>query len=296
MNRIVIIGLGLIGGSLAAACQRFFPGAKIVGVTRNPRALAFAKRKGWIDEGYRRLEDAFKNVGAGLVPALSLTGRTQGPPLHLIILCTPVDTLKNFLLRLDRIAPAGTVVTDTGSVKGSIVRWADRQRWKRIQFVGSHPMAGSHRRGIDAVDPALFRQALTLVTPARRTPSSALQTVNRFWKKISGRVISLSPEQHDRFTAEVSHLPHFLASWLVASVSPEAIRFATTGFLDTTRVAEGSPEIWEPIFRENRRELLRALEKFEATLRRAKRILQRKEISKLRRALQQVQRRRSRLE
>ena len=155
-DRIVIVGLGLIGGSLAAACRKKFPRAEIIGITRNKSALNKAKKRGWIDEGFQKLDHAF--VGARLTRLYRTRGRVapsgaMNDAPTFVILCTPVDTFKNYLRRLDPIAPAGTVVTDAGSVKGFLVRWAGRRKWKRIQFVGAHPMAGSHERGIDAADP-----------------------------------------------------------------------------------------------------------------------------------------------
>ena len=282
---IVIVGLGLIGGSLAAACQKKFPRARIVGVTRNPSALRLAKKKKWIDEGY-------KNVGAA---------RRVAPTI--VILCTPVDTFKTLLKQIDRIAPSGTLVTDAGSVKGFIVRWANRQKWRRIQYVGAHPMAGSHERGIEHARADLFESALTFVTPDRRggvTPpltskgrgNRARTVVINFWKKISGRVAVISPQKHDRITAEISHLPHVLASLLVNVPSHEALSFAASGFLDTTRVAMGEPNLWVPIVQENRMELIRAIGRFEKNLKNLSRILKQKKFRLLHPIFQASQRRR----
>lgn len=275
MKRIVVIGLGLIGGSLAAAAKKKFPRARIIGVTRNKAALASAKRKGWIHEGFTDLKKAFSNHDHAI-----------------IILCTPVDTLKNYLLKLDRLAPSGTVVTDAGSVKGFLARWAERQKWRSIQFVGAHPMAGSHERGIRHARPDLFNQALTFVTPGRK----GTQTVVNFWRKICRRVVLISPKSHDRITAEISHLPHLIAFLLVENVSPSSLRFAASGFLDTTRVAQADPDIWLPIFAENKKELLRTLHHFESRLKNMRKILQGKELAKLRGVLVRAQRRRRKIE
>lgn len=274
--RILIVGLGLIGGSLAACCRKKFPGSRIIGVTRNRAALNFAKRKGWIHEGYRDVESVFKNIGA----------THASPPL--VALCTPVDTLKNFLLRLDRIAPKGTVVTDAGSVKEFICRWAKNRRWRNLVYGGAHPMAGSHRQGIQNADPGLFRGSLTFVCPGPRR-------VLDFWKKISSKVVVISPREHDRVTAEISHLPHFLAAALVQNVSKSAWPFASTGFRDTTRIAQGPPDIWAPIFLGNRKALGRALAGFETRLRRLKKILQKGNPELLRRTLLTAQMRRTRM-
>jgi len=213
----------------------------------------------------------------------------------LVVLCTPVDTLKEGLQRLDRLAPPGTVVTDTGSVKGFLVRWAERKKWRRIEFVGAHPMAGSHERGIEHAGPHLFEEALTFVTPGRRVSAKALRLVTGFWKKISGRIAVVSAEEHDRITAEISHLPHFLAACLTASVSSKSLPFASSGFLDTTRIAQANPSLWVPIFVENQKELFRALHRFERALEKMKKILKRQDLARLKQMFISVAKRRTRL-
>lgn len=277
LKRIAVVGLGLIGGSLAAACRRAFPGARIVGVSRSGIALARARAKRWIHEGTKDLKEGIDGA-------------------DLVILCTPVDTLKSLLLQIDRSVASKVVVTDAGSVKGFLVRWADRRRWKRVSFVGAHPMAGSHLRGIHAAEPDLFEEAFTFVTPGRRTSRGELRLVKSFWSKISRRVVVVSPERHDELTAEISHLPHLLAALLVASSRQASLRFAAPGFLDTTRLAQGEPGLWVPIFLENRTELFRTVKHFQETLRRTVGVLRRGNAQALGRLLRECQRRRAALE
>lgn len=277
----------MIGGSLAGACRKAFPRSRIVGVSRSRDALAKAKKKGWIHEGYRNLNQAF-------TPSpfpLPLKGERVGVR-GIVILCTPVDTLKDFLKLLDRVAPQGTIVTDTGSVKGFLVRWADCQRWRRLHFVGAHPMAGSHERGIDHARPDLFGHALTLVTPGCHPSPKALRAVVNFWKLVSNQVVVISPKKHDRITAEISHFPHLIAALVVAGASERALPFASSGFLDTTRVAQASPKLWIPIIRENQKEILRAFHHFEGSLGELKGILKKGNFRRLMQALRRSQRRR----
>lgn len=273
-KRIVIVGLGLIGGSLARASRKAFPRARIVGVTRSRAALAKAKKKGWIHEGFTDLKRAFERTAP------------------LVVLCTPVDTLKNFLIRLDSVAPKGTIVTDAGSVKGFLVRWADRKRWRRIEFVGAHPMAGSHERGIEHARSDLFQRALTFVTPGKSHSAYVFRTVLGFWKQLSRRVVVISAEKHDEVTSHISHLPHLAASALVAGVPAKDLSFAASGFLDTTRVAASDPDLWVPIFLENRGPLFRSLRHFEARLDALSKILKRGDRGRLRTFLRASQRRR----
>jgi prephenate dehydrogenase len=277
LRQITIVGLGLIGGSLAARCRKTFPKTRIVGVTRNRQALLKAKKERWIHEGTTDLKRGLQSA-------------------ELVVLCTPVDTLKDLLKRIERRATGEIVVTDAGSVKGFLVRWADRQRWRHVRFVGAHPLAGSHERGINAAHPRLFDHSLTFVTPGRAVSPQALRQVKRFWSKISHRVVVTSPEKHDEVTAQISHFPHLLASLLVAGTAPGALPFAASGFLDTTRIAQGDPRLWTPIFNENRRELLRALDRFGFHLSRARRMIQKGSAKTLQQFLRQVQRRRAALE
>ncbi|MFA7002300.1 MAG: prephenate dehydrogenase/arogenate dehydrogenase family protein, partial [Candidatus Omnitrophota bacterium] len=124
---VAIIGLGLMGGSLAAAVRRKIPKVRVLGISRNRAALRDALRKGWVHEAARTLE-------AGI------------PRADFVVLCTPVDTLRASLAKIDRWAKKGTVVTDVGSVKGDVLRWTPKTGFRNIRFIGAHPMAGSHAR------------------------------------------------------------------------------------------------------------------------------------------------------
>ena len=190
-----------------------------------------------------------------------------------------------------------------GRVKGFLVHWAEKRKWRRIHFVGAHPMAGSHEQGIRNANPDLFKGSTTFVTPAntkrgqspKKGTAPFLHAVLKFWKQISSRVVVLSAEEHDRITAEISHLPHFLASVLVTSVSEKALPFASTGFLDTTRVAQGAGELWVPILLGNQREIFRALAGFETRLAEFKKILARKDGRRLLQLLKRAGVRRKRI-
>ncbi len=291
-SNIVIIGLGLIGGSLAARCRKAFPHAKIMGVTRNKSALQKAKKRGWIHEGFQDLRFFPPKADPPLAGGHSLRPQNDA----IVILCTPVDTFKNLLLQLERFAPTGTMVTDAGSVKGFLAEWADSKRWRRIQFVGAHPMAGSHEKGLDAARPSLFDRALIFITPGKRVSPQAFKKVKKFWGKISKRTLVISPELHDRLTAEISHFPHLLAALLVTSASSKALGVAASGFLDTTRIAQGDADLWTPILLENRKEMTRVLKNFERGLKRVQKILQGNDSSGLRGLLKRAQTRRISLE
>lgn len=248
LKTITIIGLGLMGGSLAAACRKKFPGSRVIGISRDPQALRISKKKKWIHDG-------FVNLKEGVAQA------------DLIIICTPVDTLKSMVLKVDAAAKKGAVVTDVGSVKGEIVSWASCRRFKNIQFVGAHPMTGSHERGIAVARPDLYERGFTFVIRSRGISSQAFAAVKAFWKKLSPRVVETTAEEHDQITGEISHLPHLSAVCLALTPADKSFRHAGPGFSDATRIAQGHPSIWVPIFMTNRRAVMAALSRFEAHLR-----------------------------
>ncbi len=275
-KNITIVGLGLMGGSLAAACRKKFPSARITGVSRNKAALRLALRKKWIHQASNHMEDVCRAA-------------------DLIVLCTPVDTLQPFLLRLDRAAKKGALVTDVGSVKGEICGWAQKKKWKNIRFVGAHPMAGSHERGIEAASAALYQSGFTFVVRGAGAHAAAFSAVKNFWKKISGKIVVTSASEHDRAVAEISHLPHALASCLVDAVPESSLKFAARGFMDSTRIAQGDASIWTPIFLSNRKAVIQALETFEKRLGSLKLMLRTRRTLPLREFLKRTARKRGNL-
>ncbi len=261
-RQIAIIGLGLMGGSLAAACRRHFPRSRLIGISRKSSALQFARRKKWIHEG-------FTQVSQGVNAA------------DLVILCTPVDTLMSYLELLDRHCRPGTLVTDVGSVKARLFSQVARRHWHNIRFVSAHPMVGSHERSIAAARPNLYEHGYTFVIRSAKTNAKAWGSIRQFWKKISGRVISLSPPEHDRLVAQISHLPHLLAVCLILALPKKVLAYAGSGFRDTTRIAQGHPSIWLPILMQNRAELLKSVRLLERSLSRARQAFDRNQVKKI---------------
>jgi prephenate dehydrogenase len=162
----------------------------------------------------------------------------------------------------------GAIVTDVGSVKGSVVRDLENLVSRAgAHFVGSHPMAGAEKMGVAWARPNLFDGAVSIVTPTVKSNRSALKKVKALWKSVGGRVMKLSPEKHDELVSRTSHLPHVVAATLANVVlggkpSPQQGALCANGFRDTTRIASGSPEMWRDIAMANRRNLALALEMF----------------------------------
>ncbi len=275
-NKITIVGLGLMGGSLAAACRKKFPRAEITGVSRNAAALRTALRNKWIHRASRG----------------DLSGVCFA---DLVILCTPVDSLKNLLKVIDLAARRGTLVTDVGSVKGEVCDWAAKQKWKNIRFVGAHPMTGSHERGIRAAEPRIYDSGFTFVVKSKGVSPAAFAAVKGFWQKISRKVVVIDAKRHDRAVAEISHLPHALASCLVEAVPQASLKFAASGFRDSTRVAQGDASIWLPIFLSNRSAVISAVESLEKMISGFKSLLRARRVPALREFLKRTARKRANL-
>jgi prephenate dehydrogenase len=249
-NRITILGVGLIGASFALALKKNGLCGTITGYGRNRENLQRAKERNIIDSFESDPVAACKDA-------------------DLIMLATPVGT---FLELAKAIAPAlkkGTVLTDVGSVKGALVRAAEKIMPKDVYYIGGHPIAGSDRSGIDSANPELFRDAKCILTPTEKSNSDALEKIQNLWKALGSEIVILSPEEHDRIYASVSHLPHMIAYAMVntvADIDSSYLDFSGKGFMDTTRIASSSEELWNDICLLNRDNLFEALAVFQKNL------------------------------
>jgi prephenate dehydrogenase len=193
----------------------------------------------------------------------------------LILLCTPVGVFESLITEMQDSAAASAVISDVGSTKRSVVRMGEERFGGR--FVGSHPMAGSEKRGVEFARADLYQNALCILTPTSKTDPAALEMVEQFWKSLGMRLWQLSPDKHDRLLADVSHLPHALAAAVVAMQSEEALPLAGKGFLDATRIAGGDGALWRDILLDNRDNLKQSLGKFKKQLEELERFLDRSE-------------------
>jgi prephenate dehydrogenase len=253
LRTIGLVGVGLIGGSFAAALKRAGTGARIRGFDRDAQALQRAAQLGVIDEAADSPSDAAR--GADLV-IVAVPVRAIGPVLHDIALSLSPDA----------------VVTDVGSTKTEVVREARAELRERFpRFVPAHPIAGREASGVDAAIPDLFKGARVVVTPLPETSEDAVALVRQCWEAVGGKVATLSPEAHDRIFAAVSHLPHVLSFALVSELAArpdgsELFGFAAGGFRDFTRIAASSPEMWRDIALQNRAALLAEIDRYSAQL------------------------------
>jgi prephenate dehydrogenase len=251
IERLAVVGVGLLGGSVARAARVRGLARRIVGVGREPARLVAAVRDGTLDAATADLGDAVCEA-------------------DVVVLAAPVLVNEVLLARVWSLVPDGAVVTDVGSTKRGIVTAAERLATERpVAFVGSHPMAGSERSGYEAARDDLLQGALVIVTPTEATQAGALKRVTELWERCGARVTTLDPETHDRAVAAVSHLPQVVARALVDAVArfePAALDVAGRGFRDTTRIAASDPVVWREILVANRDAVIASLGAFRAAL------------------------------
>jgi prephenate dehydrogenase len=254
-EQITIVGVGLIGGSVALAAKaRGFTG-RVVGVGRDETNLRIASELGLIDSYTTDLTDAVRAAS-------------------LVVFCTPVDQIAGQAVAVAAACRPGTILTDTGSTKGMIVRRLDRELPAGVHFVGSHPLAGSEKTGPRHARADLFENRVTVVTPTVATDAAACEAVKALWTALGCRVVTLTPEDHDDALALTSHLPHAAAAALARVTPPDLLELTAGGFRDTTRIAAGDPNLWGAIFQSNRDAVLGALVQFSARLAEFRRLLE----------------------
>jgi prephenate dehydrogenase len=273
-QRLAIVGVGLLGGSVAKAARARGVARQLVGIGRAASRLEPALRDGTLDH-------VTTDLAEGLCGA------------DLVLLAAPVATLERLLSEVWAAAAPEALVTDVGSTKAAIVREAQRLAARRpLAFVGSHPMAGSEKAGYAVARRDLFEGATVIVTPTDATEPRHAKSVSVFWEALgAGRVLMLDPEVHDRAVAAISHLPHLVAYALVDAVTrqdPAAFEIAARGFRDTTRIAASDAAMWEEIFLTNRTALAASLREFQAALAELLRLIDTGDGRGLREALERI--------
>ncbi len=247
-GKVFVIGLGLIGGSLAMAIRHAHEHAHIVGYDVNTKNIELAKFLGIINHNVDTIEEGARDA-------------------DLIILAVPVDQTEKIVVSLaDMELKSDVIITDAGSTKGTVVKAAKCLEERGVTFIGGHPMAGSHKSGAAAAKPHLFENAFYLLTPSENSNSEAVEQLEEWLKGTRAHFIVVSPQTHDWLTGVISHFPHIVAAGLVTqaknySQENELVsRLAAGGFRDITRIASSSPEMWRDILLHNRDILLSLLD------------------------------------
>lgn len=255
MKNLVVLGSGLIGGSVAKAARESKFAETVSVFNRKLETSERAVALGIADQGYDYSQLA--DVCPGLSPG------------DLVLVAVPVYSYASVFEQLAGLIPEGVVLTDVGSTKAEVVD-AARNNWKGdlAFFVPGHPIAGSEKSGVEAADSQLFQQRRAIVTPLPESSETAVSQVVKFWNALGSEVDIMDVGHHDEILAATSHLPHLLAYGLVDSLvtldqNTEVFRYAAGGFRDFTRIAESDPVMWRDIFLANRDALLKQLENFE---------------------------------
>lgn len=248
-ERLGILGLGLIGGSLALALKGKRGAPEVWGCDRNGEYVRLALSDRAIARGCTEREIASCDI---------------------VVVCVPVLRSVELLRRIGRRMRPGALLTDAGSVKAAVVRAGQGAMRDGAEFVGGHPIAGTENSGYPAADALLFKGRTCIITPTEANTGKSLRRVERLWRMAGMRVLRMDPEVHDHVFAYVSHLPHAVAYALVHSVatldSRVPLGYSAGGFRDFTRIASSNPEMWKDIVLQNRREVLAAVTHYRRNL------------------------------
>lgn len=280
-NKIAVIGVGMIGGSLGRACRK--------GIARSVIGLD-------VDQGHLQ-----KAVGLGLVDqAGDLPAGVEGADL--VIVAVPVGAIAGVVRGIAPYLMRDCVVTDVGSVKGDLVAEVEDEIPPGRTYVAGHPIAGTERSGPEAARPELFQNSLCVLTPTPRTSVEALEKVTHLWEMLGSRVVLMDPFRHDRVFALVSHLPHVVAYALMralpslAEEGEEFLRFSAGGLRDFTRIAASDPVMWRDILLWNRKEVLEAIARFQKVLQRFEEMINTQDAVRLVEEFQQAKETREQLQ
>ncbi|MEA3362164.1 MAG: prephenate dehydrogenase/arogenate dehydrogenase family protein [Thermodesulfobacteriota bacterium] len=251
--RLAIIGVGLIGGSLALALKQAGAVGEVIGCGRGKPNLEKAVELGVIDRYVREPLEAVDGA-------------------DVIFLATPVKTLRTVTQQCLPGLKVGAIITDGGSVKGDVVKAIEPLMPKGIHFVPGHPIAGTENSGAEAAFPTLYQGKRCILTPTENTDPQALELVERMWRTVGSNVVQMPLEKHDKILAAISHLPHMVAYSLVNAVGSydhyeeNILEYSAGGFRDFTRIASSDPTMWRDIAETNREALLEMMEQFENSL------------------------------
>ena len=242
---VTIIGVGLLGGSLALALKARERADTVRGVGRNPETLEKATALGIIDEEYLEPIEACRGA-------------------DLIVVCTPAGAVPAMLDAIRPVCKASALVTDVASTKAEICEHASRTWPAPLRFIGSHPMAGSEKFGPEHATPALYEGCVTIVD-SNPAAAEARGEVTALWEAVGARVVAIEPALHDALVARTSHIPHIVAGCVarLAASTGDVRPVVGTGFRDVTRVAAGRPELWRDICLTNRKAIAAGLEALE---------------------------------
>ncbi len=251
-KKIAIVGMGLIGGSVGMAIRKNRLG-EVIGVARRKESIREAVKIGAVDKGTTDIAEGVRNS-------------------DLVIIAVPVGAISKIVKTAIPHLKSGCIITDVGSTKQKIVMAMEKLLPQNIYFVGSHPLAGSEKSGIEAASSTLFKNAACILTPCRRSSPRSINSIKNFWKALGMKVMIMNPEEHDSLLALTSHLPHLAAAGLVNLIGDfkkkdkRILSLIASGFRDTTRIAASSPILWEDICMSNKGKIVSSLKMYRGLL------------------------------
>jgi prephenate dehydrogenase len=254
LKQITVIGMGLLGGSITLGVSRTLPGVKAMGYSHR--------------ESTRQ-----KSRESAVASEISDDIKASVRQADIVILATPIYTFEEVFDEIRDALPDGCIVTDVGSTKLLPHRWAEKRLPKKVCYVGSHPIAGSEQRGVEFARDDLFDQTKCIITTTSKTNRQAVNVLKKFWAGLGCIVKEMSPAEHDRVYANISHVPHAMAVSLVNASNAEELEFAGKGFSDTTRIASSPANIWADILLSNAKNTIKGIDKVIAELRKLKKVI-----------------------
>jgi 3-phosphoshikimate 1-carboxyvinyltransferase len=252
INKFVVVGIGLIGGSLATGLKQRGACTEVIGVARKPETCVEAVERGVVDRAYTSLSEVASELRKGDVVFISV----------------PTLSVTSVLQEIKECISSEVTITDGASVKGSVLRAAE-QVFGEVpsQLVLGHPIAGSEKSGVTAANPNLYENHRVILTPSSNTDAYHLGLTTDMWTAVGAEVLNMSVEEHDEVLGATSHLPHVIAYSLVDTLAqdihnPNIFRYAAGGFRDFTRIASSDPVMWHDIMRANKTAILQSMDLF----------------------------------
>ncbi len=241
LQKISVLGMGLLGASVTMACLRAFPKVFTVGYSHRASTRNKSRQLNVANQIAETLEEAVCHA-------------------DIVILATPILTFETYFGEIAPFLKPGAIVTDVGSTKRLVHRWADKKLPRNVYYVGSHPIAGSEKRGVEYARDDLLTSARCILTHTAKTNVNAIKILRQFWSALGCNVVTLDPKKHDQVFGLISHLPHVLAAALINGSDFEDMKFAGKGFIDTSRIASGPADVWMDIVLTNHQNITQGID------------------------------------
>lgn len=253
-NEVLIIGIGLIGSSIALSLKKNGIAKKVVGYSKTEKTRKIAKKKNIVDAVINKISDRISDI-------------------DLIIICTPLSTYEKIFKLIDPHLSKQTIVTDVGSAKSLIIKNFRRSKGREYDFIPAHPIAGTEQSGPNAGFHELFIDRWCIITPIRENKKRNINTIKKMWKLMGSNVEIMTPDRHDQTMAITSHLPHLIAYNIVSTAADienvtksDVIKYSASGFRDFTRIAASDPTMWRDVLLNNKDALLEVISRFSEDL------------------------------